>query len=503
MPFRDGSGAGSDSRGRRILKGLGGVSETRVRFAPSPTGYLHVGGARTALFNWLFARHAKGSFIIRIEDTDSERSTGEFETMLLEDLRWLGLTWDEGPGAGGDYGPYRQTERTGTYREFATRLVSEGKAFPCFCTDEALEAKREEMMKAGKPPQYDGACRNLGGAEREAMRAKGFPESVRFLVGGDPVRKIDDIARGEVSFPTEMVGDFVILRSNGLPTYNFAAAVDDAMMKITHVIRGAEHLPNTLRQVMIYEALGMEMPRFAHIPLILGADRTKLSKRHGAPNIRDYRDKGYPPEALVNYLAFLGWSTKGGNEIMSMEELTEEFDLGRVSDSPSIFDEAKLNWISSNHIRAGGAGRYLEAAMPFFPAKLKERYGRDELARIFDIVSENLPCLSMLEREAAPFVPGAPVYEAGAAEMLGGKGALLGAFISAFGGLDPWGGDGIREAIKSTGKAEGVKGKDLYMPLRVAVTGFAHGPDLVSILEIRGRDDVLGALAGAAARPGA
>ncbi len=475
------------------------MSETRVRFAPSPTGYLHVGGARTALFNWLFARHRKGSFILRIEDTDSQRSTGEYERMLLEDLRWLGLSWDEGPETGGEYGPYRQTERVGMYKEYALRLVAEGKAFPCFCTDELLETKREEMKKAGKPPQYDGACRDLGEAGREEMRAKGLPESVRFHVGDESAKKIDDIARGEVVFPTEMVGDFVILRSNGLPTYNFAAAVDDAMMRITHVIRGAEHLPNTLRQVMIYEALGMGMPKFAHIPLILGSDRTKLSKRHGAPNIRDYREKGYPPEALANYLAFLGWSTKGENEIMSVEQLTGEFDLERVSDSPSIFDEAKLNWISANHIRAGGSRRYLDDAMRYFPAKLKERYGREDLAGIFDIASENLPCLSMLEREAASFAPGIPEYSEEARASLRAAGQLLAAFISAFGGIDQWSDGAIREAIKSAGRERNVKGKDLYMPLRLAVTGFPHGPDLVSILAIRGKTDILEALSGAAA----
>lgn len=473
------------------------MKDVRVRFAPSPTGYLHVGGARTALFNYLFARHNGGSFIIRIEDTDLERSTGEYEEMLLEDLGWLGLDWDEGPGKGGAFGPYRQSERNDIYRRYVGKLIEEGHAFPCFCTDGELDLRREEMKKAGKPPQYDGACRELGPLERQKKRDEGRPESVRFRIPDREVR-IDDFARGEVVFPRRMVGDFVILRSNGLPTYNFAAAVDDALMKITHVIRGGEHLSNTLRQVLIYEALGNEMPRFAHIPLIHGEDGTKLSKRHGAPNIKDYREKGYPSEALVNYLAFLGWSTKGESEILQVEDLVKEFELERVSDSPSIFDMAKLSWVSANHIRAGGSARYLERALEYFPAAFRENYDADQIKEIFDLISENLPCFSMIEKEAASFTPGLPELSGEAREVLAGTGELLSIFADTFRTVENWDRGGIKEAIKKAGKQSGARGKGLYMPLRAAVTGVLHGPDLSSVLFIRGRDNVVEAVEEAA-----
>lgn len=473
------------------------MKDVRVRFAPSPTGHLHVGGARTALFNWLFARHEGGKFILRIEDTDEERSTLEFEKMLLEDLKWLGLAWDEGPVAGGEYGPYRQTERTGIYRDYVERLVREGKAFPCFCTDVELDARRARMKENGAPVQYDGTCRDLDETQREKKRKEGFPESVRFRVAENTDWKIDDIARGEVLFPAGMVGDFVILRSNGLPTYNFAVVVDDALMKITHVIRGVEHLSNTLRQMMIYEALGLEMPKFAHIPLILGPDRTKLSKRHGAPNIRDYRKKGYPAEALTNYLSFLGWATRSEKEILSIDELVDEFELERVSDSPSIFDEVKLNWISAQHIRKGGVSRYFREALDYFPKEYRDRYTVEELEKIFEISSADLPSFDRIPEKVIPFTTGVPEYDEEALGLLEGTGRLLDALKSGFGGVDEWEAGGIKDVIKQIGKELGIKGKGLYMPLRVALTGASHGPDLSFIILVRGREDVMTALSAA------
>ncbi len=471
------------------------MSDIRVRFAPSPTGLLHIGGARTALFNWLFARHESGTFILRIEDTDLERSSAELEQGLLDDIAWLGLNWDEGPGKDGGYGPYRQSERRKIYADYAEKLVETGKAYPCFCTDDELTAKREAAKAGDLPPKYDGTCRDLSEEHRQQKRDAGLPESVRFnTLGGNEVRTVEDMARGTVEFPPDMVGDFVIMRSNGMPTYNFAVAVDDGHMGITHVIRGAEHLSNTVRQLLVYEALDMPVPLFAHIPLILGSDRSKLSKRHGAPNIVDYREKGYPPEALINYLAFLGWSTKGGNEILSVDDLVAEFELSRVSDSPSIFDEDKLNWVSANHIRRGGSKLYLEQAMPFFPDELTGRYNRDELSRIFDMASENLPCFERLPAETASFMPGPPVYDEGALETLAGTQEVLTALKEKFTSLSEWSYDPVKAAIKETGKESGVKGKGLFMPLRVAVTGHGHGPDLTSILELRGREDVLGSI---------
>jgi glutamyl-tRNA synthetase len=477
------------------------LSGTRVRFAPSPTGYLHVGGARTALFNYLFARHEGGALVLRIEDTDVERSSAELDAMMIEDLRWLGLEWDEGPDVGGPHGPYRQSERIDIYRERAERLVSNGAAFPCFCSDDELARKREEAARDGRPPRYDGACRDLGDEERERLRGESRPESIRFRVETDDEVSLDDLIRGDVSFPPDMAGDFVLLRSNGLPTYNFAAVVDDALMEITHVVRGEEHLPNTFRQILLYGALGFEAPRFAHIPLILGPDRSKLSKRHGAPNIRDFRQQGYPAEAVVNYLAFLGWSPKDEREIFSPAELVGEFTLGSVAKSPGIFDRVKLDWVSAQHVRAGGSERYLEEALRFFPEDFKESYGRSELARIFDIASENLPCFSMLPEAVSSFGragtgSGGRAVEAieEARVYLENAAPLLEAVAAELDSLEKWSAGGIKDAIKRAGAREGAKGKALFMPVRAAVTGEVHGPDLATIIEIRGRDDIVSIL---------
>jgi nondiscriminating glutamyl-tRNA synthetase len=491
----------ADTRGRAAGGRAAGAKKKqalRVRFAPSPTGYLHLGGARTALFNWLFARHEGGAFVLRIEDTDIERSARELEDALLEDLAWLGLTWDEGPNQGGRFAPYRQSERIEAYRERADKLVEAGLAYPCFCTEKELERKKEERLKAGLPPQYDGSCRGLTPFERERRRAEGCPESIRFAVPEDSERRLADLIRGEVVFPAGMVGDFVIVRSNGLPTYNFAAVVDDSLMEITHVIRGEEHLSNTLRQIFAYEALGLAQPRFAHIPLILGADRSKLSKRHGAPNVADFRDRGYPAPAVVNYLAFLGWSPPGDREILSLEELIRDFTLERVSPSPSIFDETKLNWVSARHIRAG-ADRYFEEALDFFPEDVRSAYPRERLREIFGILSENLPAFSRIERDVAPFRPGPPEFFGDARDAIAGAGELLALFRAELASLEDWSAPALKEAIARVGATAGVGGKSLYMPLRAALTGTIHGPDLVRIMEIRGKEDVVESLRSALA----
>ena len=476
------------------------MNQVRVRFAPSPTGYLHVGGARTALFNWLFARHHGGRFILRIEDTDRERSTEEFEQGLLEDLKWLHIDWDEGPGADGDYGPYRQSARLEIYREYAGRLVEKGFAYPCFCSEEELERKRQKMRKEGVPPRYDGTCRNLSPEEIEEKRAEGIPESIHFQVDTGRERSIEDLVKGEVVFPPGMVGDFVIMRSNGLPTYNFAVSIDDALMKITDVIRGDEHLSNTLRQVMIYEALGMEKPRFAHIPLILGPDRSKLSKRHGAPNVRDYRKQGYPADAVVNYLSMLGWSSPSGSEIMEIEQIISEFTLERVSSSPSIFDRTKMNWVSSRHITGGGAERYFEQARGYFPDSFTEKYTEDQIRMILDLVSESISKFSEIEKEAAVFAPGEISFSREALEALSGKEDLIEALIVNLESFSGWERDDIRAAIKEAGRESGAKGRELYVPLRAAITGEVEGPDLSSVIRIKGRDDIIDGLRQALAR---
>ncbi|NLM95967.1 MAG: glutamate--tRNA ligase, partial [Firmicutes bacterium] len=299
----------------------------RVRFAPSPTGYLHIGNVHTALFNWLFARHFGGQVVLRIEDTDRARSEAHYEGAIVEDLRWLGLDWDEGVDVGGPYGPYRQSERLAIYRDAAQRLLSEGFLYECYCTDEELEEDRQRYLEQGLMPRYSGRCRDLAAGERRRLAAEGRKPALRFKVPAGEEIILQDLVRGEISFATDNIGDFIVLRSNGMPVYNFSVTVDDALMKITHIIRGDEHISNTPRQILLYRALGEEEPQFAHIAMLLGPDRSKLSKRHGAASIDDFRRMGFLPEALVNYLALLGWSSPTGEEILPLPEIKAQFTL--------------------------------------------------------------------------------------------------------------------------------------------------------------------------------
>lgn len=320
----------------------------RVRFAPSPTGFLHVGSARTALFNWLFAKHNAGIFILRIEDTDLTRSQKEFEENIYEGLKWLGLNWDEGPDIGGSFGPYRQSERLKIYQEYTYRLVKEGQAYECYCSQERLNELREKAEKEKKPFIYDGRCRNLTPEEKNKL--KNSPFVIRFKTE-NKIIKVNDLIKGPVQFDTALIGDQIISKSDGLPTYNFACVIDDVTMKITHIIRGEDHLSNTPKQVLFYEALAEALPIFAHIPMILGPDRSKLSKRHGAVSVTQYRDEGFLAEAFFNYLALLGWSPGDDQEIMSREEIIQKFSLEKISPSPAIFDVAKLKWLNGIYIR--------------------------------------------------------------------------------------------------------------------------------------------------------
>ena len=329
------------------------LAPVRVRFAPSPTGSLHVGGARTALFNWLLARKTKGTFIVRVEDTDEARSTRESENMILGDLRWMNMKWDEGPEVEGPFGPYRQSERKDIYKKYADQLIASGKAFRCFCTEEELTKKREIAEAAGVDPKYDGTWRNADPVEIQKKLDNNEPFTVRFQVPDGKVVSIDDVVRGKVTWEADAsLGDFIILRSNGMPVYNFCVAVDDANMQITHVIRAEEHLTNTLRQMLILEALGYRPPTYAHCSLILGQDRSKLSKRHGATSVSQFAEQGFLPQAMMNYLANLGWNDGTPKEIYSPDELISAFDLNRVVKSPAVFDMVKLRWINGQHLRA-------------------------------------------------------------------------------------------------------------------------------------------------------
>ncbi|MBN2170602.1 MAG: glutamate--tRNA ligase [Candidatus Krumholzibacteriota bacterium] len=475
----------------------------RVRFAPSPTGSdagsLHVGGARTALFNWLFARQTGGAFVLRIEDTDVKRSTIASEDSLMDGLRWLGLDWDEGPDIGGPCGPYRQSERLYLYHETAQALMERGLAYPCFCREEDLEAKRERAMAEGRPPRYDGACARID-PPVAAMRAESEPHSVRFRVPEREVQ-VPDLLRGEVVFGVEAVGDFILLRPDGMPVYNFACVVDDAAMEITHVLRGEDHLPNSLRQVLLYEALGLPVPVLVHVSMILGADRTKLSKRHGALSIDHYRAQGYPPEALINYLALLGWNPGDGREAMSREELVAAFSLERLVRSPAIFDPDKLDWLAGLKIRQAGPEALLEASRRYLPDETDARR-----LRMIAAVIDHLRCaadlpeeLQLLRGERPELTPEAqrwlenrellqlvtnllaqPLYGDGAAAAGLPAGALTA--------------DEFTRAVKEAGRDLDLKGKRLFMPLRVALTGVDQGPELAAIAEILGREEVLARL---------
>src|SRR5512144_1080075 len=337
----------------------------RVRFAPSPTGHLHVGNARTALFNWLLARGHGGTFILRIEDTDVERSTRESEHGIVDDLRWMGLEWDEGPDVEGARGPYRQSERLHLYASYAKELVHTGQAYYCFCSATRREAERQAALAAGRPPRYSGRCRSIPREEALARVESGAPAVIRFKVPDQGEVTFRDIVRGEVRFNVEVIGDPVLVRSDGRPAYNFAVVVDDALMEITHVIRGEDHISNTPRQLLLYKALGFKPPQFAHLALVMGPDHTPLSKRHGATSVAEFREKGYLPEALVNYLALIGWSPGENEELLPIAELAKRFSLEEVGHSAGIFDEEKLAWVNRHYMKLADPLRIGAEAMRY------------------------------------------------------------------------------------------------------------------------------------------
>ncbi len=476
------------------------TGSTRVRFAPSPTGHLHIGGARTALFNWLFARHTGGTFVLRIEDTDTARSTAESEKAVLEDLAWLGLSWDEGPEAGGDRGPYRQSERREIYREQADRLLDEGKAYRCYCTDEELETKRKGALANGLVPQYDGTCRGISAGDEERLRSEGRAPVVR-LYGPTEDIAFEDLVRGAVEFKKGMLGDFVIMRSDGRPTYNFAVVVDDALMEITHVIRAEEHLSNTMRQILVYRTLGFEPPTFVHVSLIVDKDRSKLSKRRGATSVAEFREQGFLPGAIVNYLSLLGWSHPEAAEVLSREQLVDAFDLARVSPSPAAFDEDKLSWVNAHHIREEPLERVVELARPFAERAGFVEADPERFAAIVGLVREGLERLGDLPEEIAIFFGDEVEFESEAREWVEGETGsgvvreLRTAVEREAEALSP---GTFKSILKGVGRELGVKGKDLFMPARAALTGRTHGPALGEVAAILGRERVLTRLSSAA-----
>lgn len=433
----------------------------RVRFAPSPTGHLHVGGARTAIFNWLFAKNQKGLFLIRVEDTDQARSTRESEEMVLDDLRWLGLNWDEGPDVGGPHAPYRQSERLGTYLPAAESLIAKGVAYRCYCREEELEAKRKQAEADGRPPHYDLTCW-LNRRDDDA------PHVIRFHVPADGDVTIDDLIRGEVTWRKESLGDFVIVRSDKMPVYNFSVVVDDHDMEITHVIRAEEHLTNTHRQVLIYRAMGWDVPQFAHVSLILGQDRTKLSKRHGATSVSAYADEGYLPDAMLNYLTLLGWSSSEGVEVFSREYAIANFSLDRVNSAPAVFDPQKFEWLNGQYVHAMSAAELAPLVRRFFDVPWLEE-GIDVVKTSVHRLTEFGDSLKFVLEYTPPAVDRA--FAEKLADDLRERGA-------------PRDEAAYKAMVERLKTATGLKGKNLFLPLRLATTGLEHGPELVKSIPL-------------------
>jgi glutamyl-tRNA synthetase len=475
------------------------VEKIRVRFAPSPTGKLHIGGARTALFNWLLARHTGGTFVLRIEDTDTERSTQASVDQIISSLKWLGLDWDEGPEIGGEYGPYFQSQRLHLYEEKAQELIEKGAAYLCYCTPEELEAKREEARRQGKAPRYDGACCGLTEKDRVRLAAEGRQPVVRLKVSEKGETIVDDIVRGRVVFKNDVLDDFIILKSNGMPTYNYACVIDDHAMRLTHIVRAEEHLSNTPRQILLYEALGYELPQFAHVPMILAPDRSKLSKRHGATSVEEFYDDGYLGEALINYLALLGWSPEGTDEIMPIDRIVNEFNIDRVSKTAAVYDVKKLTWINGHYIRELPLERVVSEVIPFMekqgligtspePAEL------ELLKRAVDLTRDRAKTLVELVDVVSYFFRDDFDYEEkgmrkhfvpeGAADLLSQAREIIAS-------VDPFDHQTLENAYRAYADKVGMKPAKLIHPTRLALSGRTIGPGLFELIELVGREKSL------------
>ena len=479
----------------------------RVRFAPSPTGYLHVGGARTALFNYLYARRHGGVFVLRIEDTDRERSTEESTQAIYEAMKWLGLAWDEGPGVGGAFGPYHQSERLPLYAEWAAHLMKEGLAYRCFCDPEELKARREAAMTRGEPPKYDRTCLRLPAGESDARAAKGEPFAIRFQMP-DGETSWEDGVRGQVTFQNSVLDDLVILRTDRHPTYNFAAVVDDHLMEISHVIRGDDHISNTPRQIRIYAALGWTPPVFAHVPMILGPDGTRLSKRHGATSVSAFGDEGFLPQTMVNFLALLGWAYDGEREIFSLSELEQVFSLDRVSKNPAIFNYEKLEWMNGEYFRA----LPLNVRTDLVVAHLRATHALPESALADRAFLERAVLAAgdrvkrpqhFLDYSAYLFVDAVQPDPAAWSDLVAkGQGVpgRLRKLADAIEGVEPFEHDPLEQATRGLASTEGVKAGEVIMPARIALTGKKVTPGIFDVMLLLGKERTVRRLRAAADR---
>ncbi len=478
-------------------------SEVRVRYAPSPTGHLHIGNARTALFNYLFARNQNGKFIIRIEDTDQKRNIEGGEESQLRYLKWLGIEWDESIDVGGEYGPYRQSERTEIYQKYTEELLEKGLAYHCYCTSEELEKEREEQQANSQMPRYSGKCRNLTAEQRAELEAEGREPSIRFRVPSNTEIKWNDIVKDEVSFESEGIGDFVIVKKDGTPTYNYAVAIDDYLMKMTHVLRGDDHISNTPKQILVYEALGWTPPVFGHMTLIVNENRRKLSKRDESiiQFIEQYKELGYLPEALFNFITMLGWSPVGEEEIFSKEQFIEIFDPARLSKSPALFDTSKLRWMNNQYMKQLDLDEVVALSVPHLVKAGKveetrdaetEQWVRDLVALYQDQMSFGAEIVELTEMFFKKEIDYSEEAKAVLAEEQVPE--VLKAFATEISSLEEFSADEIKAATKAVQKATGQKGKKLFMPIRVATTGETHGPELPKAISLLGKETVLARL---------
>ncbi|MCT1904909.1 glutamate--tRNA ligase [Oceanobacillus sojae] len=474
--------------------------EVRVRYAPSPTGHLHIGNARTALFNYLYAKHFDGKFIIRTEDTDDKRNVEGGEESQLKYLKWLGLEWDEGADIGGDYGPYRQTERLDIYQKYVDELLERDLAYKCYMTEEELEAEREEQRANGQVPKYAGKHSNLTEEEIRNFEAEGRKPSIRIRVPENKTYTFHDIVRGEITFESSDFGDWVIVKKNGIPTYNFAVAIDDHFMEITDVLRGEEHISNTPKQMMVYDAFGWTAPRYGHMTLILNEERKKLSKRdeHILQFIEQYRNLGYLPEAMFNFISLLGWSPVGEEEMFSQDELIEIFDPERLSTSAAIFDQHKLKWMNNEYIKKADISRVIDLALPHLIEAGKLPENMDEKTRewaenVITLYREQLRYGAEIVELTELFFQEDISYGEAEREILSEEQVpeVLQVFTDKLIHLESFDKDSIKAQFKATQKETGHRGKKLFMPIRVATTGQMHGPELPFAIELLGRDVIV------------
>lgn len=467
-------------------------SNIRVRFAPSPTGFLHIGNARTALFNYLFARHHHGTFILRIEDTDIERSNHTLIDQMIYDLRWLGLDWDEGPDRNGPYGPYKQSERLDIYKSIANKLMEDGVIYKCFCTPEELEDLRKRQLSKGEMPRYDGRCRKLSMRDVFKKESEGARPALRFKVGRGKIY-FEDLIHGGISFNVETIGDFIVVRSDGVAAYNFACVIDDHLMGISHVIRGEDHLPNTPRQILIYKALGWNPPLFAHHPLILGNDRTPLSKRHGSTAVSQYREEGFLPEALLNYLLILGWKSSSKEEVISIKRMIEEFSISSLSRNAPTHSIKKLEWLNKIYIRNKKDDELANLLYPYLEREGLNHIDKNKLFEIAGIIKENIVKLSEIREYLGIFFDEKFKFSNEARKILldeKNRNVIKAVFEIIDSNYES-SEEGWFSLLKKIEEKTGLIGKDLLIPIRVGITGMTKGPQLTKIFNLLGKERIL------------